>query len=129
MSEIEEKIKNLEKEEREELEKELAELFQKVYETMKKEREKAFVKFKQNYEKYKEEIKEWVYSDISRFIDLACRERGIQFELQHRLIPDFVWFIDKAREEIDDAWLWSFREAFFYFYKFYEIMFSDRNGK
>ena len=115
-----EKIKLSKKEEEE-----LAKTLQKIYETMKREREKAFQKFKKQYKTFREELKEFVDSDISTFIDLACAIRGIQFELQHRLMSDFIWFIIKAREEIDDAWLWSFREAFYYFWRFYQCMFEE----
>ena len=110
------------------------EVYKKFYEAIKEitQLDEGFKKFKEEYLKRKKEWKveynEYLDYDTFYFIDMACRERNIQLQLSHRLMHDFARFIlicltDKDIEK--DAWLWKPKEWWFYFWKYYEILFED----
>ena len=113
------------------------ELYRKLWNTLEEisEVDEDFKKFKEAYLKNKEEWRKEYEAykdyDMFHFIELACAERNIQIELAHRLMTDFAMFVllCRADKDIDkDAWIWKPKEWWFYFWKYYKVIFSDEDG-
>jgi len=95
--------------------------------------DKNFQEFKKAYmnkkEEWKSEYKKYKDVNISFFIEMACRERRLPIELSHRLMRDFGMFVLLCLSDRDierDAWLWKPEEWWFYFWKYYEVRFKDK---
>jgi hypothetical protein len=97
--------------------------------TIEDKEEKAFKKFKEFYAKNKNLYKDYCDFDTFYFIEKASEIRGIGVDLHHRLMYDFAKFILMCRNDkeiSEDSWLWSNKEFWFWFYKYYKILLKDR---
>ena len=103
---------------------EVRKFFESYAEFKRKWNEEAFRVFMKKLRKFENELEDYDRYSIEELIGFACSARGIPAELSHRLVGDFVWFVEKASREIEDAWLWGFWDWFYYFYRFYVVKYS-----
>jgi len=115
----------------------ISELYTRLYRTLEEiaRTNERFQKFKRTYidkkEEWKKEYKNYENVDISFFIEMACRERLLPVELSHRLMRDFGMFVLLCLSDDDigkESWIWKPKEWWFYFWKYYEVIFKDKEG-